>query len=658
MSEQGLSSLLYHYQSSVKVGELERYVITYNLYDGDDLPPNVSLDSLWLKIKNIENITYRAAYLMGPYMLYCDVRTQGYHHSQKLFVSADQPQFEPNLQPHQEFIAELSLHNIHKRYVWIIDVVSQIVFTSNTQVAFEISVGPSKESIIGDSECDAQAGSFTPRLTVTRQNTLDLWNLPQQVSLYKEKKEHLVVLTHGLHSNVTADLFYLKEQIENSQKYYDNEQIVVKGFAKNVCKTEKGVKYLGAQLAEYIVKELYNDRVNKISFVGHSLGGLVQTFAIAYISVNYPWFFERVTPINFVTLASPLLGIVTDNPAYVKMFLSFGIVGKTGQDLGLEKPSSKERPLLYLLPGTPTKHILSRFKRRTVYANATNDGIVPLYTSALLFLDYDDILHQLNSNNDFQAKKEIESPDDFITRNFKSPLSKAVSLWAPQKFPGASISKIPKVSMFESAASVLIPPLPDKSYITDPSSRENIILHDKIYTDDDIPPRECESEHQLPYGSNSLLKPFSIARNGNYQKLEEEIARRWHEGLSWRKVVVRLKPGAHNNIIVRRRFANAYGWPVVDHLIQNHFNGEDDDADGEPLRSQNTRDSCESLEWITKPHKNSVFDVGPTGMISMFGEVIGSLAKGKSISQEDSKEKEPFSQQELFRYEDMDGSLY
>ena len=102
----------------------------------------------------------------------------------------------------------------------------------------------------------------------------------------------------------------------------------------------------------------------------------------------------------------------------------------------------------------------------------------------------------------------------------------------------------------------------------------------------------------------------------------------------------------------------AYGWPVVDHLIQNHFNGEDDDTDGESLRSQDTRDSCESLDWITKPHKNSVFDVGPTGMISMFGEVIGSLAKGKSISQEDSKEKEPFSQQELFRYEDMDGSLY
>ena len=54
-------------------------------------------------------------------------------------------------------------------------------------------------------------------------------------------------------------------------------------------------------------------------------------------------------------------------------------------------------------------------------------------------------------------------------------------------------------------------------------------------------------------------------------KVEEKIARAYHRDLSWRKVLVSLEPDAHNNIIVRRKFANAYGWPVVKHLVDTHF---------------------------------------------------------------------------------------
>ena len=54
-------------------------------------------------------------------------------------------------------------------------------------------------------------------------------------------------------------------------------------------------------------------------------------------------------------------------------------------------------------------------------------------------------------------------------------------------------------------------------------------------------------------------------------KVEEKIARAYHRDLSWRKVLVSLEPDAHNNMIVRRMFANAYGWPVVKHLCDTHF---------------------------------------------------------------------------------------
>lgn len=55
--------------------------------------------------------------------------------------------------------------------------------------------------------------------------------------------------------------------------------------------------------------------------------------------------------------------------------------------------------------------------------------------------------------------------------------------------------------------------------------------------------------------------------------LEGMIERRWNNGLSQREVIVKLKPDVHNNIITKRSFANAYGWPVIDHLIENHFKG-------------------------------------------------------------------------------------
>lgn len=637
-------NVLYHYKSAVKVGELERYVITYDLYEGDEIPANVSLNSLWLKVKNLESLTYRAAYLMGPFILYCDVRTEDYHHSQKIYASVDRPKFEPNLQAQQRCIAELSLHEIKKRYVWIVDIVSQIVFSTVAQVSFEITIGRSRGSLSGKKDDLVNEGSLSNQLTVSRLTTLDLWNLPPQLQVEKDIK-HLVVLTHGLHSNVSTDMQYLMEQIYKTQKNYPDEQIVVKGYTGNVCQTERGIKYMGTRLAKYIVEDLYVESLKKISFVGHSLGGLVQAFAIAYIAVKYPWFFQKVTPVNFIAIASPFLGIVTDNPTYINMLLSFGVIGKAGQDLSLEKESNNEDPLLYLLSGEPLKTILAKFRRRTLYMNAINDGIVPLYTASLLFLDYEEVLQELKKLKGSEATLNSGSgsavaQEDFFSRNFVSPLSKVISLLAPQKFPG-DFSKIPKKSFLKSAMSTIIPPLPDQTYILDPESRKPVIIHDKVYTDEDLPPLPIESEGSFEGSTNILLQPFTMKRGDKRksQTLEETIARRWHKGLSWRKVVVSLKPDAHNNIIVRRRFSNAYGWPVADHLMDTHFNG-DDNKDlthydyvkntGELIPQDQSGHLVEpnrDYAWITRVENARLFDEGPTGMISTVSEMLDSFSK-------------------------------
>ncbi|QLL30441.1 hypothetical protein HG536_0A02580 [Torulaspora globosa] len=673
MSRAAEPQILFNYTSAVGVGELERYVITYDLYEGDEIPPDVPLDSLWLRVKNMESLSYRAAYLMGPFILYCDVRTEDYHHSQKIIASVDQPKFEPTLQAQQSCIAELSVHRIKPRYVWIVDIVSQILFTTNTQVTFQIVLGNSKEAVSDKFIHGTTTAASSDKITVSRLTTLDIWNLPAQINSHYKKK-HLVVLTHGLHSNVSADMAYMMEQIYKAQGKHLDEQIVVKGYTENICQTERGVKYLGTKLAKYIIEELYDDSVTKISLIGHSLGGLVQAFAIAYITVKYPWFFDKVQPINFVAMASPFLGIVTDNPAYINLLLSFGVIGKAGQDLSLEKEPETDSPLLALLPGEPVKNIMARFKRRTLYMNAVNDGIVPLYTASMLFLDYEEVLKELKKLEGKELNAESSNIDmvrgDFLNRTVVSPFTKMLGLLAPQKFP-QSRSTIPKVSFLESAVSLLIPPLPDKSYILDPSSRDPVIIHDKIYTADDIPPEPAKLESTFEGNTNILLSSFTMARGntGESQKMEESIARQWHDGLSWRKVVVALKPDAHNNIIVRRRFANAYGWPVLDHLVDVHFSGDTFDEsialDGDGCDEQTAsgdpkvdmKEPNKRYAWITRLDNPKLFDEGPTGMISTIGEMLGTFVKDRLASFISSETSVPANEDKLISYEYMNGEI-
>ncbi|ODQ80643.1 hypothetical protein BABINDRAFT_19359, partial [Babjeviella inositovora NRRL Y-12698] len=691
--------LLYRNVKAVKVGQIERFHLTYTPDDATR-----PLTSLWLKVKNTEMLALRAAYLAGPYTLYVDVRSSEYDQDQTTFITADQPIFEPELTAGRAFYAELSMRTLKPRYEWIVDVMSQVIFNPATSVNFEIQVGTSREVLSHGWESH-KIGGLDTRLSVVNQDTLDLWNIPKPI---KDKPVHLVVLTHGLHSNIGTDMFYLKEAVEK----HTQSNVMVRGFHGNACKTERGIKYLGSRVAEFVMEVyLQEPSITQVSFIGHSLGGVVQTFAIAYLESNFPSFFKQVQPVNFITLASPMLGIASENPAFITMALTAGVVGKTGHDLGL-KYVDGHKPLLLLLPTGPTHKILKRFERRTVYANASNDGIVPIRTSALLYLDYKGLAgvemvakkyaskeeerenhtHAIASGSDIgQIPISAESGIAATTKSFFSgtPLQNALSFFMPQaqKRPANSgfakfqtvdkeadptqkadsdegISEsLSKTSMIGSAAALILPPMPSVKFINDPQSREPVIFHDRVYQSSDLPPQEKRETSFI----QSIDPFYSIAA------MEEEIARAYHKEMAWRKVLVNLKPDAHNNIIVRRRFANAYGWPVIDHLIANHFgSGNTERASSLPRFSPDRFGPVKSTEFSFKDlslfndilsrdriieenemeddlgsltdvastvtslrtaedderwinflgNAESIFAVGPTGMISNVGEFV------------------------------------
>ncbi|ROW09650.1 hypothetical protein VMCG_02257 [Cytospora schulzeri] len=685
----------------------------------------------------------------------------------------------------------------------------------------------------------------------------------------KRKTVHLVILTHGLHSNLGSDMLYLKESIDagakqakidakerrakeraarkqdpNNERGLDQEQTdsgavpeeadedtgsdeeeetIVRGFSGNATRTERGIKYLGKRMARYVLSVTYPDQpflpagkaaqevlshamkgeataqkestgkpahkhstihkdahtgedrgynITKISFIGHSLGGLVQTYAIAYIQKHSPQFFDLIKPINFITMASPLLGLNHENPMYVKFALDFGLVGRTGQDLGLtwraptiarngwgaivsnlgenahkrvlgeSQPESK--PLLRILPTGPAHIALKKFRNRTVYSNVVNDGIVPLRTSCLLFLDWQGLGRvekarreaglvetvvgfgwaELTGANVTSPRNgpwtplegsEAESPasgattpagqgdshevpqpsTDAVledeaqslrtvttsfqdetqphsqqptatTSNNANPFSGFFSFFSKNKDDSSrqpaqpspkqrkiyqrsqtlrfddngsetsqssqkskvtsghelsddaqsGVSAPPRTTFFESAGDVLNPKLPSVEYLIDPSKRPRTIFHDRVYHPADIPPpplkrratgslairrrptsrtpsssslRNSESGSPSPYPTpnhqdsvastkdyddtvhtNPDKDPDEVIDSSN-MKVEEKIARAYHRDLSWRKVLVSLEPDAHNNMICRRMFANAFGWPVVKHLVDAHF---------------------------------------------------------------------------------------
>ncbi|KAI2602827.1 DUF676-domain-containing protein [Hypoxylon sp. NC1633] len=835
---------------------------------------------------------------------------------------------------------------------WVIEVTSQVIFSASAAVGYEVLLARDEKSlnlggvpVIGgqaqvpqpgrvtdfqqslgakDGHHPAQSkGVFSQAITLKVEDTASLWNTPplpsrdgwdhrranpsgmdkaatsvtgpadaEEDSKRRQppKKVHLVILTHGLHSNLGCDMLFLKESIDAASKQakvdararkarekaedteqrdsqqedlrqrpeghsrdhdvdddkYDDEEVIVRGFSGNATRTERGIKFLGKRLARWVLSVTYPDQpflpsvkraasesianafkgddgnndaagkpahknstihksqhhvddhkyqITSISFVGHSLGGLVQVYAIAYIQKHSPRFFDSIRPINFIALASPLLGLSNENPLYVKFALDFGLVGRTGQDLGLTwraptlarsgwgalvgtlgesahkkvigevQPESK--PLLRILPTGPAHTALKKFRNRTVYSNVVNDGIVPLRTSCLLFLDWqglgrvekarreaglvetvvgfgwaeltganvtsrrgpwspiseeapslaqssaesetshgdshevpqpptdaivEDERRSINlatprsetgtanqnsrTNNDFpfsgffnffksneaskatDRKTPPQSPRenriyqrsqtlkvDPATDSLSSSKSKVSSGHELSEDPAHEVSAPPRTTFFESAGDLLNPILPTVEYLIDPSQRPRTIFHDRVYHPSDIPPPPLKKRTTRsltlrrkstgPGASSPLKEENGKASSSNpgighadsglstrdyddhihtdpdrdvdeiidssNMKVEEKIARAYHRDLSWRKVLVKLEPDAHNNIIVRRKFANAFGWPVVKHLVDAHF------SDSEAAR---TRDESEQNVDRANPMQQAPDETG------------------------------------------------
>ncbi|TKY74517.1 lipase ROG [Spatholobus suberectus] len=230
---------------------------------------------------------------------------------------------------------------------------------------------------------------------------------------------HLIIMVNGLIGSAQNWKFAAKQFL----KRYPEDAIVHCSERNSSMLTFDGVDVMGDRLAEEVISVIKrHPSVQKISFVGHSLGGLVARYAIAKLygrdismelsqgnghcesqisdqechDRKYEGKIAGLEPINFITSATPHLG--SRGHKQVPMFCGFhslekavsrvaGVFGKTGKHLFLTDGGNGKPPLLLQMV-RDTEDIkfmsaLRSFKRRVAYANVRHDQLVGWSTSSI-----------------------------------------------------------------------------------------------------------------------------------------------------------------------------------------------------------------------------------------------------------------------------------
>lgn len=174
---------------------------------------------------------------------------------------------------------------------------------------------------------------------------------------------------------------------------YSEEELIVHACRNNGSSlTYDGIEVGGERIAkeiEDILQELGRDgyQITKFSIVGYSLGGLVARYAVGLLDSK--GYFDKMSPVNFTTFATPHLGVRTPLTGYQNHLwnvLGARTLSASGRQLFMiDKFRSTDRPILSVLadPDSIFIRALARFQHRSLYANIVNDRSAVFYTTGI-----------------------------------------------------------------------------------------------------------------------------------------------------------------------------------------------------------------------------------------------------------------------------------
>lgn len=228
---------------------------------------------------------------------------------------------------------------------------------------------------------------------------VDLW--ASDSAAPNRSPEHLVVMVNGLVGS-SEDWKFAAEQFV---KKLPDKIVVHRSECNRLNLTFDGVDLMGQRLADEVISVVKKrSGVQKISFVAHSLGGLIARYAIGRlfepVAIDPNGFEGKIAglePMNFVTFATPHLGSAGHKQLPILGGVPFLeqrasktahlIVGRTGKHLFLTDREDGQPPLLLRMVGDwddiKFRSSLRSFKRRVAYANANFDHMVGWRTSSI-----------------------------------------------------------------------------------------------------------------------------------------------------------------------------------------------------------------------------------------------------------------------------------
>ena len=139
-----------------------------------------------------------------------------------------------------------------------------------------------------------------------------LWGTPynlEELELEIEKRSCEAIVARGekMNSKVSKDGLPTEVRIFNSHSSFF--------VRESSSATMDGIDTCGERLFDCVkghiemLRELEGEEVTHISMVGYSLGGLITRYAVGKMETE-GWFDEgKFTPINFMTIATPHLGV-------------------------------------------------------------------------------------------------------------------------------------------------------------------------------------------------------------------------------------------------------------------------------------------------------------------------------------------------------------
>ncbi|OQR87170.1 hypothetical protein THRCLA_10492 [Thraustotheca clavata] len=233
-----------------------------------------------------------------------------------------------------------------------------------------------------------RANLLKSRINQWEKSLHDAQPLPTDIINKPILPKNIFVLVHGVYGSPT-DLAAIVKKLH--LKFPSEDALIIQSRG-NKGKTLRGLEKCGSNLAEEISDILMKYRTganqHQLSFVGHSLGGLIIRQSLIYLQEIFAK--QNIECISYVSVCTPQLGSRCAGGTPSKNMWKFAVhqvlsmslfYGKTGHELLFE--DSPVVPLLESMssPNSLQMQALQKFKHRTAVAVIEGDQLVS-YASA------------------------------------------------------------------------------------------------------------------------------------------------------------------------------------------------------------------------------------------------------------------------------------